>query len=443
MSSLIVSRLGGDAAADSKSIRQIADIIRSDPLRRYVVVSAPGSTHSHVGITDLLYLCHASYMDRENYNPILEKISERFTEIVEGLGVNINVEDEITSLKKSLVMGMSLDHIASRGEYITAKIFAEYLGWEFVDAEGLIFFNDDGSINKDKTFSLAGMKLAKCKHAVIPSFYGSTPDGKIKTFQRGDCDTAGALIACSVDADLFEKWSETAKVYSADPAVVPDPEIIRKITYSEALELNYMGIKIANDNVMFMLRDAGITMKISGVTTPDDNGMLITPNIPIAMREHLTVCIAGRRNFNVIHIYKHGMNKIYSFGETLFGIFAGHHIACQHYLSGIHQMSIILKTPIFDIRRNQIIREIQDTVKPEDVTVEKGLALIAVIGEGMGTVKGIFSRAFSALARAEIKVKMMEQGADSLNMIIGVDDADYVKAIQALYRALVLKEEGE
>ena len=443
MNSLIVSRLGGDAAAGSDEIKKAADIIRSNPSRRYVIVSAPSATRQNVGITDLLYLCHSSFSNRENYLPILEKIYDRYDEIVSGLGISMSAGEEISALKKSLELGMNLDYIGSRGEYITARIFAEYLGWDFIDASELIFFNNDGTPDKEKTFRIAGEKLLSLERAVIPSFYGTLPDGKIKTFQRGDCDTAGALIACSVNADLFEKWSENAKIYSADPAVVPDPEVIRNVTYSEALELNYMGIKIANDNLMLMLNEAQIPMKISSINSPEDKGMLITPKLKEYSRLDVTSCIAGRQNFSVIHIMKYGMNKNYGFSEKLFGVFAKHHIACQHYLSGIHQISVILKTPIFDIRRNEIIREIQEAVQPDSITLEKGLALIAVIGEGMGTVKGIFSRVFAALVHAGIKVRMTEQGADRLNIIIGVSDDDYVNAVKTLYRALVLDEEGE
>ena len=305
MSSLIVSRFGGDEAANSHEVRKAAEVLMSDPSRRYAVVSAPASAPGSVGVTDMLYLCHSRFMSRESYDDILEKISERYSEIVTGLGINFNVKAEIDSLRKNIELGMSLDFVASRGEYITAKIFAEYLGWKFVDASEVIFFNSDGTPDKEKTFRIAGKKLLSLKNAVIPSFYGSLPDGGIKTFVRGDCDTAGAIIACSVHADLFEKWSSSAKVFSADPFVIPNPDVIRNITYMETLELNYVGINIVTDNVILMLSEAGIPMRISSTHTPNDSGMLITPSLPGNSQRKVTACIAGQKNFTSIHIRKY------------------------------------------------------------------------------------------------------------------------------------------
>ena len=438
MSRVIVARFGGDEASNSQEIIKAANVLKSDPSRRYAVISAPGSTPESVGVTDMLYLCHSRFVSHESYDDILRKIYERFSEIVSGLGINFNLNAEIENLKRDINMGMSLDYIASRGEYITARIVSEYLGWQFVDASGLIFFNKNGTPDKDKTFSVAGQKLKPMIHAVIPSFYGTADNGDIRTFVRGDCDSAGALIACSVGADVYEKWSEAAKVFSADPSVIPNPELIRNITYTEALELNYTGINLVTDNVILMLNGAGIPMRIASTHNPDDEGMLISSALPENSQRKLTACISGSRNYTTVHIRKYGLNKDYAFNEKLFAIFARQRIPCQLSLSGIHQMSVILKAPVFDIRRNQIISEIQNELSPETVTVEKGLSVIVIIGEGMGTVKGTFSRIFDALVRAGVKAKMIEQGADQQNILIGVSDADYSNAVKSLYDELII-----
>ena len=438
MSRVIVARFGGDEASNSQEIIKAANVLKSDPSRRYAVISAPGSTPESVGVTDMLYLCHSRFVSHESYDDILRKIYERFSEIVSGLGINFNINAEIENLKRDINMGMSLDYIASRGEYITARIVSEYLGWQFVDASGLIFFNKNGTPDKDKTFSVAGQKLKPMIHAVIPSFYGTADNGDIRTFVRGDCDSAGALIACSVGADVYEKWSEAAKVFSADPSVIPNPDLIRNITYTEALELNYTGINLVTDNVILMLNGAGIPMRIASTHNPDDEGMLISSALPENSQRKLTACISGSRNYTTVHIRKYGLNKDYAFNEKLFAIFARQRIPCQLSLSGIHQMSVILKAPVFDIRRNQIISEIQNELSPETVTVEKGLSVIVIIGEGMGTVKGTFSRIFDALVRAGVKAKMIEQGADQQNILIGVSDADYSNAVKSLYDELII-----
>ena len=440
MSNLIVSRFGGNAAANSEEIKRAAEIVKSNPDRRYVVISAPGPSTDCLGITDLLYMCHSGFSNHENCDDMLAQISGRYSDIVSGLGIDFDVSAEMSALRKSLEFGMNLDYIGSRGEYIMAKIFATFLGWDFVDAAKILFFDKEGKPDTGKTFKVAGEFLKDYERAVIPSFYGSLPDGKIKTFRRGDCDTAGAMVACSVKAGLFEKWSEDAKIYSADPSVIPDAELIRNVTYNEALELNYMGMDLATDYVILLLQEAGIPMFISSIHTSDEESMMISPELPPDAMRDVVSCIAGRKGFNIIHIQKYGMNKIYDFGEKLFGLFAKHRIACQHYLSGIHQMSVVLKTPMFELRRGEVISEIQHEINPDSVTVERGLSLIAIIGEGMGTVKGIFSKILTALSLAEIKVQMIDQGSDKVNMILGVSDSDYENAVKALYKAVILNE---
>lgn len=441
MSKLIVSRFGGNAAANSHEVKKTLEVIKADTSRRYLVVSAPGSTPDQVGVTDMLYMCHSSCQNNEDYSMMLGAIAERYKEIIDGLGMDFDIDTEILAVKKSLDMGMDLDYIGSRGEYIIAKILAAFLDWQFVDATEVIFFKLDGTPDTEKTFMAGGAALKPFERAVIPSFYGTMPNGKIKTFVRGDCDTAGALVACAVKADIFEKWSEDAKIYSADPVVIPNAEIIRNVTYMETVEMNYVGINIVKDSVAFMLNDFGIPMKICSTHTPEESIMLITPQLPENTTRGIVACIAGHNNFTTVRIRKYGLNKIIGFGEKLFGVFSKHRIACQHHLTGVHKMSIIIKDPIFDLRRDQILRDINGVVSPDEITVEKGLSLIAVIGEGMGTIHGIFSMIFDALARASIKVRMIDQGSDDLNLIIGVRDEDYQKAIKALYHSITRNEE--
>ena len=389
----------------------------------------------------MLFMAHSTFKNGENYNELLEKISDKYREIINVLGMKFDLEAEITTLKKNLLSGKSPDYIGSRGEFIMGKILAEYLGWDFVDSAEIIFFNADETLNETKTFSTAHAKLSARKHAIIPGFYGSLPDGKIKTFARGDGDSSDAIVASALKADLFEKWSETTKIYSADPSVISNPEIIKNITYSEAVELNYIGISIVRDSVIFMLRKENIPLKICSLT--DNNEMLISSELPKVISRNVAMCIAGRRNFNVIHIEKYGLNKQYGFGEKLFGLFSKYQIPCEHCLSGIHKMSVVVKTPMFDLRRNALIEDIKHVIEADTITVEKNLSLIAVIGQGMGTIKGTFESVFEAMAGAKIKVRMIDQGADDLNIIIGVADKDYEKAVKFLYEYVIQRKEGQ
>ena len=433
---MIVSKFGGSITASAEGLMRAAEIIRSNPERCYIIVSAPGKTFSGTGVTDILYMCHSAFHKREDFSGMLDTIAGIFTAITDGLGMKYDIEPEISALKNDLTAGKSLDHIGSRGEYIMGKIIAQFLGWKFVDAAGIISFNNNGEIDTAKTFRNAREKLSGLSHAVIPTFYGTMPNGEIKTFQRGNGDSSGALIARGVGASLFEKWSDSAMTYSAEPSVVPDSRVIHNLTYSEAVGLNYIGVRVISDNVIFMLRDAGIPIRICGIYDGGE-GLTISAEIPRNVSRSNAVCIAGRKGYDVIHIEKYGLNKIYGFGEKLFGLFAKYRVACEHCLSGIYKMSVVIKTPMFDIRRNEILSELQSVIEPEQMRVERKLSLITVVGEGIGADKDMFRRIFTALSQAGIRVRMIDQGSDDLSVIAGVSDEDYVKAVNALYRSVI------
>lgn len=439
--SLIVSKFGGISLADVESVKRTADIILSNPSRRYAVISAPGiRSGDEIRVTDMFYICHARYASRENFNEMLTKIEARFNELIDGLHVNLDMRAEIAELKKNLFLGRTADFIVSRGEYIMGRIMADYLGWEFIDAAKIIVFNRDGTLNLERSIAAARDVLEISGHAVIPGFYGAVAGSStnIKTFERGGGDMTAAIVARAVNADVYEKWAETAEVFSADPSIVKDPELIRNLTYAELRELTYMGITVLNDEVSFLLQDTGITLNIRNIHKPADSGTTISPELPPGTRRHITACIAGRRNFKMVNIRKFGLNRAIGVGRKVFGIFSDRNIACEHYMSGIYQFSLVVKSPMFDLKRTEIVRALTDAITPESIDIEQDLSIIAVIGEGMGTVKGIFARIFDALAEVGIKVRMIEQGADDLNIVLGVHDADYENAIRAIYDAMIM-----
>ena len=437
--SLIVSKFGGISLADSESIKRTAEIIQSDPSRRYVVVSSPGiRSGDDIRVTDMFYICHARYGNRENFTEMLTKIEARYTEIIDGLGVNVDMHAEITDIKKNLFLGRSNEYIVSRGEYIMGKIMAEFLGWKFIDAAEIIIFNRDGTFNPEKSIEAVKEIVGAYDRAVIPGFYGAISATNIKTFDRGGGDVTGAVIALAMKADLYEKWAEATEIFSADPAIVPSPEIIRNITYAELLELTYMGIKIVYDEVIAIMQNSGIPLSIRNIHNPDDRGTMITSELPPDIHRNVAACIAGRRNFKMIHIHKFGLNRAVGIGRKVFGIFSDRDIPCEHYMSGIYQFSVVVKSPKFDLKRSEIIKELENAILPDSIDIEPNLSIIAVIGKGMGTVKGIFAKIFDAIAGAGVKVRMIEQGADDLNILIGVNDADFETTVKTLYHAMIL-----
>ena len=443
MSDVIVSKFGSAAFSTPEMIMKTAQIVLSDPRRHYVIVSAPGvrsEVPEDMKMTDMLFIMNARYLNRENFDEMMIQIRDRFVEIVRGLGVAFDVESEMMNMKKNLFFGRGNDYVVSRGEYIMAKIFAEFLGWKFIDAAEFIFFTKEGTLDREKTFAAAEKILSETDHAVIPGFYGSTGGNAIKLFPRGGGDITAAITARAVNAALCEKWSETTKIFSADPGIVENPAVIRNITYEELKQLTYMGINVIHEDVIFLMQNIGIPWTIRNINDINDTGTSVTADLPEESKRSVAACIAGKRNYRIIHIEKFGLNRLTGIGVKVFGIFTERNIPCEHYMSGIYRFSVVVKNPLFDLKRAEILAALNDAIKPERITVEKNLSLITVVGKGMGTTKGIFARIFNSIAETGIKVRMIEQGSDDLNIIIGVYDEDYEDAVRALYRAMIIAE---
>ena len=439
MSNLIVSKFGGVALSNSEMVKKTIEIIKSDPDRKYIVVSSPGKrSNNDIKVTDLLYRCHTRYTKKENFADTLAEIQARFAEIISGLGIDFDLQTEMDSLKNKLFTGKSKDYIASRGEHIMAKILAKLLKRDFVDASEIIFFKRDESLDEQRTYSIAAEKLKALDGAVIPGFYGSINDSEIHTFPRGGDDITGAIVARAVEAEKFEKWSETTEIFSADPGIVENPAIVRNVTYNELSELTYMGIRVIHEDVIMLLQKVGIPINILNIYHVNDEGTWVWSELPEGTQRKVAACIIGSRNYKSITIEKFGLNKIPGVGEKVWGAFAKRGISCEHYISGIYNFAIIVRSMMFDLKRNEVLQEIKDAIKPDNITVNTDLSIIAIIGKGMGTVKGMFAQVFDAIAEADVKVRMINQGADDLNIIIGVNDIDFEKTIRALYQVMIV-----
>ncbi|MBQ7576820.1 MAG: aspartate kinase [Synergistaceae bacterium] len=431
----MTAKFGGTSLADASQIKKVAAIIKNDPARRYVVASAPGKRFTDdIKITDLLYKAHSQFMNSEDFNGTLSQISERYAAIIKDLAINFDIDSEINAIKQNI---SSRDYLASRGEYINSKIIARFLGWEFVDASEVIFFNESGLLDESKTFYVMGEKLKSLKCAVIPGFYGSMPDGSIKTFSRGGSDITGSIVARAVKADLYENWTDVSGMLSADPRIVNNPRVIDYITYTELRELSYMGASVLHEDAVFPVRQAGIPINIRNTNKPDDKGTLIAASLPKDMTRRPVTGIAGRKGFCSIRVEKSMMNGETGFGAKLLYIFAKNGVPFEHCPTGIDTISVIVSSDLFDSKRDEILREIKNELAPDFITIEKNLAAVAIVGEGMAGVKGIAAKIFASLANAGINIRMIDQGSDELNIIVGIDDSDYKKAINALYKSMI------
>ncbi len=435
-----VVKFGGSSLASARQFKKVGDIIRADKTRRYVIPSAPGKrSGKDEKVTDMLYACYDAASTGGSYKKILEKIKERYSEIIDGLDLNLNLDHEFARIEENFVKGIGRDYAASRGEYLNGIVMANYLGYEFIDAAEVIFFDDNGNLEPKSTNLELSERLQHVERAVIPGFYGSKSDGSIKTFSRGGSDVTGSLVARAIHADLYENWTDVSGFLVTDPRIVDNPEVIETITYKELRELAYMGASVLHEDAIFPVRKEGIPINIRNTNKPEDKGTLIVESTCRKPRYTITG-IAGKKGFCSLNIEKAMMNAEVGFGRKVLGVFEKYGISFEHMPSGIDTMTIMVHQDEFVEYEQSVIAGIHRAVEPDSVELEADLALIAVVGRGMKATRGTAARIFAALAHARINVKMIDQGSSELNIIIGVKNADFETAIKAIYDIFVTSE---
>ena len=380
----------------------------------------------------MLYECYAAASTGASYKKLLEAIKARYQEIIDGLDLNLNLDHEFATIEENFVKGIGKDYAASRGEYLNGIVMANYLGYEFIDAAEVIFFDEHGNFEAELTNKELSERLEHVERAVIPGFYGSKHYGSIKTFSRGGSDVTCSIVARAIHADLYENWTDVSGFLVTDPRIVENPEVIETITYKELRELAYMGAGVLHEDAIFPVRKEGIPINIRNTNRPEDKGTLIVEST--CRKPHYTITgIAGRKGFCAINIEKAMMNSEVGFGRKVLGVFEKYGISFEHMPSGIDTMTIMVHQDEFEEYEQSVIAGIHRAVEPDLVDLEADLALIAVVGRGMKGTRGTVGRIFSALAHARINVKMIDQGSSELNIIIGVKNSDFETAIKAIY----------
>ena len=435
-----VVKFGGSSLASAKQFKKVKDIIMADNSRRYVIPSAPGKrTTNDEKVTDLLYACYSAASEGRSYKKIFDAITARYEQIITGLDLNVNLDFEFKTIEENFLAKKGRDYAASRGEYLNGIIMAAYLGYEFIDAADVICFDADGSFLSEKTNQELAARLSKVSKAVIPGFYGSMPDGSVKTFSRGGSDITGSLVARAVHADLYENWTDVSGFLVADPRIVDNPEPIETITYRELRELSYMGASVLHEEAIFPVRKEGIPINIRNTNRPSDPGTMIVEST--LKRPHYTITgIAGRKGFCAVNIEKAMMNAEIGFGRKVLDVFEKYGISFEHMPSGIDTMSIFVQQSLFEEHEQSVIAGIHRAVEPDHIELDSDLALIAVVGRGMKSARGTAGRIFSALAHARVNVKMIDQGSSELNIIVGVRNEDFETAVKAVYDIFVTAE---
>ena len=432
----IVCKFGGSSVADAEQIEKVVSIVQSDDRRRFVVPSAPGKrADGDTKITDLLYLCHELARRTIDFSEAFDKIRTRFLDLATALGLSFDMDAALDEICRLIKEGAGRDCVASRGEYLSGRVLAEVLGAAFVDPAEVILFRSDGRFDSAASHARLRARLAEDRLYVIPGFYGANAEGEIVTFSRGGSDITGAIVARAVGASVYENWTDVSGLLMADPRMVTNPLPVEEITYREMRELAYMGADVFHDEAMFPVRSAEIPVHIRNTNRPADAGTRIVPRR--ARADRMIAGVAGRPNFSMLFIEKAMMNQTRGFGQRVLEVVARHGISYDHTPSGIDTMSVIIQDEQLARKGELLVEDIQRILEPDRVELIRGLALIATVGEGMAHRVGIAARLFSALAEAGVNVRVIDQGASEINIIVGVKEADLARALVAIYRAFV------
>ena len=435
-----VVKFGGSSLANAEQFQKVGEIIRSEESRRYVVPSAPGKRFDgDTKVTDMLYACYGAAEAGEDFSGKLQAIKMRFQEIIQGLSLDLSLDREFEQIAADFSAHAGKEYAASRGEFLNGKVMAAYLGYEFVDAAEVIRFDKNGVLEAEKTNRLLEKRLAKCEKAVLPGFYGAEDGGKVRTFSRGGSDVTGSLVAKAIMADLYENWTDVSGFLVTDPRIVENPAVIETITYRELRELSYMGATVLHEEAIFPVRKEGIPINIRNTNHPEDKGTFIVESTCRKPKYTITG-IAGKKGFCSINIEKSMMNSEVGFGRKVLQVFEDQGISFEHIPSGIDTLTVYVHQDEFEEKEQQVIAGIHRAVSPDFVEMESDLALIAVVGRGMKSTRGTAGRIFSALAHANVNVKMIDQGSSELNIIIGVENRDFEAAIKAIYDIFVLTQ---
>lgn len=433
-----VVKFGGSSLADAGQFKKVGDIIRADENRVFVVPSAPGKRNSKdTKVTDMLIKTYEDALAGRDVSENLAAIKARYDEIIQGLELKgFSLDDDFKQIAADIKEDLSLDYLASRGEFLNGKIMAEYLGFDFIDAKEVIFFNEEGQLNSYKTEKTMRKALEEHPHAVIPGFYGCGKDGRVKTFSRGGSDVTGSIVAGAAKVDVYENWTDVSGFLICDPRIVKNPVAMQTITYRELRELSYMGASVLHEDAIFPVRSAGIPINIKNTNKPEDDGTWIVESTG-QRNEYVITGIAGKKGFCTVLITKSLMNSEVGFCRKALSAFEDNGINIEHMPSGIDTMTVVVHEDEFINKEQAVVSAIHRNCSPDSIEIESDLALIAVVGRGMKSTRGTAGRIFAALSHAHVNVRMIDQGSSELNIIIGVENEDFEIAVKAIYDIFV------
>ena len=433
----IVVKFGGSSLADAGQFRKVRSILEMDTRRCYVVPSAPGRRFDNdEKVTDLLYKTHREAQAGENFRQTFRLIRDRFEAIAKELELGIDLKPYMDEIEQDIANGASAEYCASRGEYLNGLLLADYLDFTFLDPKDFIFFKSDGTFNSERTNDALTALLKYTKKAVIPGFYGNK-DEEIHTFSRGGSDITGAIVARAAKAEMYENWTDVSGFLMADPRVVPGAKAIQNVTYRELRELSYMGATVLHEDSVFPVHRAGIPTNIRNTNAPEDRGTIISHTMPEDDNPDVITGVAGRLGFSVISVEKAMMNVERGFGRRVLQAIEESGLSFEHMPTGIDTMCVVVFTADLEPVKEQVVKRIMELTDPDTLTIHDDMGIIATVGRGMVHNPGTAARLFTALSRANVNVRMIDQGSSELSILVGVDSADFQPAIRAIYQEFV------
>lgn len=437
---LKITKFGGSSVANATQFKKVKAIVQADPSRKYVVVSAPGKRNSSDNkITDLLYLLDAHRQYHVDASNVYRLIRQRFVDIKTELGLKQPIEKELDTFYTNLNT-YTQAQIVSRGEYFCAKLMAEYLGYDFVDAKDIIRFNLDKTIDMQATAAKLQAKCAQYEHFVFPGFYGSSANNQIQVFSRGGGDITGSILAKCLNADMYENWTDVSGFLMADPKIVDHPKQITHITYSELRELSYMGASVLHEEAIFPVKEANIPIHILNTNHPEDPGTIIQERTNIKNPYAITG-IAGKEGFVSIYIYKKHMSSEVGYIRKVLSILEMYNVSVEHIPSGIDSFSVVVNKSDVQDSLYEILARIKTELKPDEIHTEENLALISTVGKSMSDSPGVAGKLFKSLGDQKINIRMIAQSSDEINITVAVLYKDFKATIRSIYDAFVTKED--
>lgn len=430
----ILCKFGGSSLASPKQLKKVKDIVRSNLNRKIIVCSAPGKDETHdVKVTDLLMLLHAHVSYGIAYDTILQQLYDRYKNMIDDLSIEIDFDAYFMHFKGSLHKRMMKDEIIAYGEYFMALILAAYLGFRFVDAGDVIHLKHNGQVDLEKTKDALNREIHHDDSVVIPGFYGTTPECKIRVFNRGGSDLTGSLVCIGLDLTYYENWTDVSGLYTLDPSVIDDPMKIETITYSELRELSFRGAGVIQQESLVPLQGSSVTLHIKNTNDPDAFGTKISSYIED--KTHLITGLTGSKDHASLTITKSSEVTLSEILKAVLDVFHTYKIKIEHLPTGMDTFSIIVSTEhmkevYFDLRAD--LSNIHGLL---DVSLEEDIALLAVVSRNIRHIPGVAGQVFKTLGDANINIKVIAQASNELSIIIGVSNAQYKDALNVLYQS--------